>query len=152
MTIMPWMMQPNEAKVVGEVLAKVLSSPPPLPKLPKGGKPADVDGQWNFEMGFVLAPTQHKVVFEQNGDTLLGLHQGERTGGDLSGWVTGDTVQFSSRHRWEGGSFGFNFTGKVSGDTMTGEVDMGEYFTAPFTAKRHAYGRRQQPQRPQKNV
>ncbi|MBI1355512.1 MAG: aminotransferase class V-fold PLP-dependent enzyme [Acidobacteria bacterium] len=151
-SITPWMMEPTDAKVVAEVLYKILSNPPALPKMSKAGKPVEVEGQWDFEMGYLLSPAHHKIVFEQDGDGLLGLHEGDRTGGDLSGWVDGDTVHFSSRHPWEGTSIGFNFTGKVSGDTMTGEVDMGEYFTAPFTAKRHTYGRRRPPQRPQKNV
>src|SRR5690606_38964572 len=92
------------------------------------------------------------VTLEQKGDELVGMHFGDRTQGEVRGWVAGDNVHFSSRHRWEGGSFGFNFEGKLSGETITGEVDMGEYFTAPFTAKRHEDGGRRQAQRPQKNV
>jgi len=151
-TIVPWMMEPGNAEVVGDELYKALSNPPKMPKVSKA-KPADVDGVWDVWVDFVLQPgTQQMVNLEQDFDDLRGMHHGDRTDGEVRGYVTGDTVRFSSRHRWEGASFGFNFEGKVSGDVITGEVDMGEYFTAPFTAKRHEFGRRQPPQRPVKNV
>jgi hypothetical protein len=35
-----------------------------------------------------------------------------------------------------GDSITFIFTGKISGDTLSGSVYMGEYRTATFTAKR----------------
>lgn len=151
-TIMPWMMEPGNAEVIGDELYKVLSNPPKAPKVSKA-KPAEVDGVWDVWVDFVLQPgTLQMVNLEQESDELRGVHHGDRTEGEVRGYVTGDTVRFSSRHRWEGASFGFNFEGKVSGDVITGEVDMGEYFTAPFTAKRHEFGRRQAPQRPVKNV
>lgn len=151
-TIMPWMMEPGDAKAISAELTKILSKPPSMPKMKKG-KPANVDGVWDLWVDFVLQPgTRQLVNLEQQGDELVGMHHGDRTEGEVRGYVAGDEVHFSSRHRWEGASFGFNFVGKLSGDVITGEVDMGEYFTAPFTAKRHDFGSRQPPQRPVKNV
>jgi L-seryl-tRNA(Ser) seleniumtransferase len=82
----------------------------------------------------------------------MGRHEGDRTGGDIRGWVEGDRVTLRSRHRWEGTSFGFTFTGLVKGDSMEGETDLGEYFTAKWTARRHQYGRPNPPPRPRKNI
>ena len=46
---------------------------------------------------------------------------------------------------WESGLYGdslnYTFTGKVAGDEMAGDVSLGEYLDARFTAKRHASGR-----------
>jgi hypothetical protein len=44
---------------------------------------------------------------------------------------------YTERH---GDSLSFRFTGTVTADTMTGTLDMGEYLTAKWTAKRHDYG------------
>ena len=70
----------------------------------------------------------------------------------MTGWVEGDHVHLSSRHRWEGAVFGFSFDGTVQGDRIDGEVDLGEYFTAEFSAVRHEYGGPARPSRPQKNI
>ncbi len=151
-SIMPWQMAPGDAKVVAEVLGRHLSNPPSSTAQPAGGTPASVGGQWDVEIDFTGAPAQHTLFLEQSGDGLLGSHSGDRTSGDVSGWVEGERLHFSSRHRWEGASFGYTFDGKVHGDSIAGEVDMGEYFTAKFTARRHSYGRPTPPPRPQKNI
>jgi L-seryl-tRNA(Ser) seleniumtransferase len=38
-----------------------------------------------------------------------------------------------------GNSLSFTFTGKVSGDTMSGDLDMGEYLSARWSARRYQY-------------
>jgi hypothetical protein len=35
----------------------------------------------------------------------------------------------------------FRFTGTVAGDSMSGSLDMGEYLTAKWSAKKHDYRR-----------
>lgn len=136
--ISPWQMMPGNAEVVGRVLREKLSSPMQSPT-PSAQPSADVAGYWDVQVDYDLSPAQHTVFFEQEGDRVTGVHRGDRVGGNLHGSVDGDQVNFSSRHRWEGASFGFAFTGTVRGDTITGEVDLGEYFTAPFRATRHDY-------------
>jgi hypothetical protein len=46
---------------------------------------------------------------------------------------------FHSRHRIEGKILDYDFTADVAGDAMEGEVEMGEYGKARFTARRHKY-------------
>jgi hypothetical protein len=58
----------------------------------------------------------------------------------MRGTIDGDAVRI--RSHWEhGDALGYTFTGKVAGDDMAGDVDLGEYLDARFTAKRHASGR-----------
>jgi L-seryl-tRNA(Ser) seleniumtransferase len=40
-----------------------------------------------------------------------------------------------------GDSLMFRFSGKVSGDSMAGTLDMGEYLKARWTARRHVSAR-----------
>ena len=40
-----------------------------------------------------------------------------------------------------GDSVNFTFSGTVSGNEMAGDLEMGEYLAARFSAKRHASGR-----------
>jgi L-seryl-tRNA(Ser) seleniumtransferase len=156
-TVMPWQMKPGNAKVVAAELHRVLSNPPKIEQRPKpSGAPADVSGQWDLHIDFVLGSVDHNVFFEQKDDNLMGSHVGEMTSGNLRGWVEGNEVHFASRHRYEGSGFGYTFEGKLSGDTMEGEAELGEYSPygpVKWTAKRHDYRRRRRAViRPQKNV
>jgi D-glucosaminate-6-phosphate ammonia-lyase len=140
--ISPWQMMPGNAETIAKALHQKLTTPNPAPVAKRMGVAANVDGYWDVQIDYELSPAQHSVVFEQNGETLAGYHRGDRTGGNLSGYVEGNRAIFTSRHPWEGTSFGFTFNGTVNGDSMEGEVNLGEYFTAPFKATRHGYGRR----------
>jgi L-seryl-tRNA(Ser) seleniumtransferase len=152
--IMPWQMQPGDATVVASVLNRMLSQPPQISRAVKSAaSTAQVDGQWDLHLDFVLGGAEHSLFFQQEGESLVGAHQGEVTAGDLSGFVEGDEVHFRSSHPYEGTRFSFQFRGKVSGDTMSGEVDLGEYGPARWSAKRHEYrGPNRRPVRPVKNV
>ena len=151
-TVMPWQMQPGDAKVVADALHRVLSQPP---QVATSGKPrradANVDGQWKMHIQFVLGSGEHRLFFEQDGEELVGTHTGEMAGGDLSGWLQGDEVHFKSSHRYEGGRFEFDFHGKIEGDAMEGEVELGEYGSARWSARRHDYGELGGSVRPVKN-
>src|SRR5438093_5492899 len=55
MTVMPWMMNPGEEKIVAARLREVLSKPPKAAKAPKpSGPAAAVAGRWNARLEFTL--------------------------------------------------------------------------------------------------
>ncbi len=140
-TIMPYMMMPEEHKVVAERLRAVLSNPPKLPQpQPPSGPAANVDGQWKITINYTLGSADHQLVFEQKDNSLAGTHRGGITAGDIRGSVQGPEVQFFSRHRYEGTSLTYAFTGKVENGRMSGTVEMGEYGSAEWTAERFRYG------------
>jgi L-seryl-tRNA(Ser) seleniumtransferase len=151
-SVMPWQMKPGDATVIARRIHQILTNPPKIELSKPSGPPAGVSGQWDLQLDFVYGNVEHSLVFEQDGESISGLHVGERTSGDFRGWVAGNEVHFQSRHRWEGAGFGFEFHGKVDGESMSGEVDMGEYGPARWSAQRHGYGRRRRVERPQKNV
>jgi D-glucosaminate-6-phosphate ammonia-lyase len=78
-------------------------------------------------------------MLEQDGNWLQGSHQGEFSLRDLAGMVEGSDIVMRSAERRPGSSVIFTFSGTVSGDTMSGQVHMGEYLTATFKATRHKY-------------
>ncbi len=151
-TIMPWQMQPGDAKVIAEALWLTLGLERGLTAPDPAAASADAGGVWEVEIDYTLAPARHRFFLEQDGADIVGRHEGDRTGSDITGWVERDRVRLKSRHRWEGAAFGFEFDGVVRGDSMKGEVDLGEYFSAKWTARRHRYGAPAPASRPQKNV
>ncbi len=152
-TIMPYMMVPGDEKVAGERLYAVLSRPPKLaPPAPPETPAADVSGQWEADIDYVAGKARHGFVFEQKGNELVGTHTGDVLAGDLRGAIEGSRVRFRSSHRYEGTRLGYEFTGAIDGDSLSGTVDLGEYGQGRWTARRHRYGEPRGVVRPVKNV
>jgi L-seryl-tRNA(Ser) seleniumtransferase len=129
--------------VVAERLHAVLSSvhklaPQEAPKPPA----ADLTGVWDVKIEFAAGTGQHSLSLQQSASRIQGLHRGEFVARDLVGSIDGDAVQLRSSlaEREIGSALSFTFTGKVAGDTMAGDLDMGEYLKARWTARRHRYG------------
>ena len=136
-TVVPMYMQRGDANVVAERLHKLLSNPPKS-KRESSSAARNIAGRWDLYIDFVHGSADHRLVLEQQGADLAGEHLGERTSGELSGWVDGDRVLFRDTQKYEGGSFQYQFEGSIAGDSMNGEVDFGEYGTARWSATRRS--------------
>lgn len=136
-SIMPYMMQPGDYKIAGEALYAALSRPPKFeaPVLPQG-EPAAIAGNWEVRMQYGLGEATHRITLVQTGDKLSGYHEGETVGGEVRGKIHGNQAEFRSRHPIQGTALSYDFTGTVNGSQMSGEVNMGEYGMARFTATR----------------
>ena len=136
-TIMPYMMQPDDHKIAAQALYAVLSKPP---KIEAPERPSDVHasiaGNWDLKVEFSLGSAMHKLTIVQSSDSLTGYHEGEKVGGDLRGSIDGNDARFRSHHPIEGTSITYDFTGTVEGNQMSGEVAMGEYGRAKWSARR----------------
>jgi regulator of RNase E activity RraA len=99
--------------------------------------PANVAGEWLISLKFVAGTAQHIATIIQNGDKISGEYKGEFKEGTLSGVVQNNRVDFTARLSHEATTVVYHYTGKSEGDRMTGEVDMGEYWTAEWTAVRN---------------
>lgn len=140
LTIGPYMMAPGDEKVVAERLFAVLSKPPRVEEKPKAPPAADLSGTWDVRIEYAASVSTHRLDIRQRGNDLDGTHQGDFVSRDLRGTIDGDAVRI--RSSWEhGDSLNYTFTGKVAGDEMTGDLSLGEYLDARFSAKRHASGR-----------
>lgn len=142
-SITAYQMRPDEVKVVADRVYAVLSAQrpawkPEAPQTPAG----DLTGEWDVEIQFAAGTGAHRLYFKQDGNRLVGTHQGEFVSRDISGTISGDEVRFTSAlGEAHGAALTYRFTGKVNGDTISGPLDMGEYLSAKWTAKRHTFGR-----------
>ena len=127
-------------RIVAERISTCLANHPKYenPPIPEGPLSA-LAGQWQATLTFDRGSAQHTLVFEQNDKELVGTHHGEFVSGDLTGSVTANQVHFRSSQRIEGQLLSYEFAGTVSGDTMEGTLNMGEYGMAKWTAERHLY-------------
>jgi hypothetical protein len=138
-TIMPYMMMPGDASVVARVLHDILSNPPKVDAPPTpSGDTQHIAGTWQGDVQFVRGSASHRFVFEQDGEHIKGTHSMAFLSANLQGSVSGAQVRFQSSHRYEGKVLAYTFQGAVHGETIEGEVSLGEYGTAKWRARRTA--------------
>ena len=142
--VTPYMLAPGDEKIIADRLVAVLSRPPAQTESTTPIAPAtDVTGQWNVKIQYAAATSSHTLHLTQKGNDLGGFHQGEFMTREITGTIDGDSVRIRSAYgEQHGDSVNLTFVGKVSGDQMSGPLDMGEYLSATWTATRRSGGRR----------
>lgn len=143
--VTPSQMQPGEDRIVADRIYGILSQER-RPKSDELGRPgADLGGRWTVQMEFFSSRATHVLFLEQDGNWIEGSHQGDFSVREMAGMIEGDEVKLRSTDRHTADRITSIFHGKISGDTITGTVYMGEYLTAQFQATRHPYEGRRRP-------
>jgi L-seryl-tRNA(Ser) seleniumtransferase len=133
------MMAPGDERVVADRIFALLSSPPRREGEPRAAPAADLTGTWDVRIEYAAGRSTHALHLRQRGHAIDGTHQGDFVSRDATGTIDGDAVRIRSHHpETRGDELTFTFTGRVSGDALVGELDMGEYLKARWTATRRA--------------
>jgi D-glucosaminate-6-phosphate ammonia-lyase len=136
--IRPAAMKQDEYKVVAQRLYEILRNPPKSISKAAPAPPAvDVAGRWDVEVQYEVGSAQHKLFLTHKGSQVAGSHVGWVFEGDIRGMIDGDRVELRSVLPAGGQRLNYTFTGKVSGDAMSGDVELGEYGRARWSARRH---------------
>ena len=140
-TVAAYMMQEGDAPIVADRIYELLTAKrPPIPKVTMKPPSANIVGRWIVSIDFYCSKSEQTFFIEkQDGNWLRGSHKGAFAMREMIGSIEGNEVKFKSTYRVPGDAITSIFYGTLSGDTMSGNVDMGEYLTAKFTAKRYAY-------------
>lgn len=138
-------MQPGQDKIVAQRLVEILLRQRPARTKQMKAPVGQVAGTWDADIKFFSSASKHSLNIEQDGNWLQGTHKGDFSTRDMVGTLDGDVIKIRSTDRMPGDSITFIFTGKVSGDTMSGDIYMGEYRTATFTAKKRQERNRRAP-------
>jgi D-glucosaminate-6-phosphate ammonia-lyase len=136
-TISSGQMQPGNDKVVADRIVAILSKT--YPKAKEMGTPiTNIVGRWDVDIEFFSSRSQHTFFIEQqDGNWIEGAHKGDFTIRDMAGILDGDQIKLISSERQIADNVPFLFYGTVSGTKMSGQIYMGEYITAKFSATRH---------------
>ncbi|HEU4935682.1 MAG TPA: aminotransferase class V-fold PLP-dependent enzyme [Vicinamibacterales bacterium] len=142
--VTPYMLAAGDEKIIADRLVAVLSKPPAQTDTNAPSAPmVDVTGQWNVKIQYAATTSAHTLHLTQKGNDLGGFHQGEFMTREITGTIDGDSVRIRSAYgEQHGDSVNLTFVGKVSGDQMSGPLDMGEYLAATWTATRRTGARR----------
>lgn len=99
-------------------------------------KASNATGEWSIILKFVSGIGNHIAQIQQKSDSLSGIYKGEVKVGTLKGTIKGENIDFTGSLKHEASYLQFHYTGKILGDKMEGKVDMGEYWTATWSAQR----------------
>jgi L-seryl-tRNA(Ser) seleniumtransferase len=142
LTIGPYMMAPGDERVVAERIHAALRSPARAETKPSAAPAADLTGSWDVRIEYAASASTHALHLRQQGNQIEGRHQGDFVTRDARGTIDGDRVRIRSEYpESHGDALSFTFSGTLAGDGMGGELDMGEYLKARWTARRHAGSR-----------
>ena len=133
--VMPYMMETGDAEIAARRLREVLSDRP-AQAAPDAGVPAQVAGEWEIHVEYMMGESDHSMTLEQQGNELKGGYRSQYEWTEVKGQVNGDQVEFSTRLGYQSNRVTYSYTGTVAGDTMSGDVDLGEYWSAKWTAKK----------------
>lgn len=136
-TIMPYMMDPGEERIVADAIYDGLTKPihyedPVIP----AGAPARVHGKWVVSIQYTRGVGEQKLTLEQSGNKVNGTQVGEIYQADLKGNVHADQIELRSVMPVSGNEVPWTFKGQVKESKMSGTVHMGEYGDATWEATR----------------
>src|SRR5580704_16000484 len=125
--IRPATMKPGDYKLAADRLYQLFSAAP-KPKARTLAPPSTpIAGRWDVEVKYAVGASRHTLFLETEGNRVSGSHLGWKLKGDLRGSIDGARVRLRSRLPYEGTALGYEFSGEVAGNTMSGEVSLGEY-------------------------
>jgi hypothetical protein len=95
-----------------------------------------VDGNWNITMSTPMGDRDATLSLKSSGDTLTGTQGADGNSTEIfDGKVKGDALSWKVSIT-NPMPLTLEFTGKVSGDSISGEMGIGPMGSFPFTGKR----------------
>ena len=135
----PVALREGEYEVVADRLVEVFRRAPG-PKHRGLAEPTfELSGRWDVEVKYYVGEARHFLYLEADGNRVLGTHHGTLVSGPVKGVVEGDSVQLSSVLPIEGSKLPYRFSGRFDGKRIEGELDLGEYPDATWSAVKHGH-------------
>ena len=98
---------------------------------------ADVSGEWDMTISSPRGERTSVMTIEQDGDkitvTMEGFRGDEMVG---EGTISGENIEWTVTMETPRGEFSITYKGTVSGDTMSGEAQMGDRGSMEWSAKK----------------
>jgi len=101
------------------------------------GEQPSLSGEWYFDvLTSPNGPGQREVLFEQEGERVIGFIESSSASGRFVGAVDGENLQFTAVLSFGGQPMAADYAATVAGDSMSGVIEYGLYGTATFVGFR----------------
>ncbi|MBS1822838.1 MAG: PLP-dependent transferase [Acidobacteria bacterium] len=136
-SIMPYMMDTGEEKIIADAIYEALTKPGHYenPLIPTG-EPAKVSGDWAVTIDYPRGTGEQRFSLQQSGNDVTGEQIGEIYKAGMKGSIHADQLELHSGMAVGGNTIMWTFKGKVEGNEVAGTVNMGEFGDATWKAIR----------------
>lgn len=128
-------MQDGDERIVADRLYDSLSRKRSPTKEPAAASD-DLTGEWEVSMDFLSSKTVHRFQLKQNSNWLTGNYHATFQRMTAEGYMDGNQFRLRCSWRKPGNQLVYIFIGTVEQGKISGDVHLGEYRTARFTATR----------------
>ncbi|MBL8227827.1 MAG: aminotransferase class V-fold PLP-dependent enzyme [Bryobacterales bacterium] len=130
-------MRPEHPAMVAKRLTEIFGASGHAAAKDQPAPAGSLAGTWDVELKFAAGHAKHTLVLEQTSPgRIQGLHLGLHAKAKLKGKAEGRNVEFTSVLAVEGMHIPYRFRGSLEGDGMAGEVELGEFGRAKWSARR----------------
>lgn len=103
----------------------------------------DVGGDWQLQVKFLVGKATHALHLQQDAQQIHGRFRSQYGDQEVRGSIDDNgVVQLRSSVHFQacGAPYNFlgSFSGQVDGDSMSGQLSLGEFWTAEWRAERVA--------------
>ena len=96
----------------------------------------DLSGTWKVHIRFVRGEAKHSMQIEQQGGELQGRYRSQYGVRPLNGSLDNGQVRFRVPVHYQAVGTTYGFCGRLEGEVLRGEVDLGEYGRGQWEAQR----------------
>lgn len=132
-------MQEGEAEIVADRVFEILSRKRTAKSNAMAAPAGNLSGQWDVNVNFFSSTIKHTFNLQQDGNWINGSHKSQFDERSIGGTIEGKQVKLNSTITRPGDQITFYFSGSLNGDTISGDIHMGEYRTAKFSASRNTF-------------
>lgn len=134
------MMQEGNQKIVADRVREILTRKRQPKSIAMAAPSANLTGAWDVSIEYYLGKSVHHFfITKQENNWITGSHKGDFSLQEIQGTISGADVKLFSRYVAPGDGINFTFAGKLEGDSIKGDLYLGEYLRARFSATRSAY-------------
>jgi hypothetical protein len=95
-----------------------------------------IDGTYKIEIDTPMGKQEGTLILKVAGDKLSGSMESMMGKQDFTGTASGDTIKFNMDISGPMGQMLLEYTGKITGDDIAGEVKAGNFGSSPYKGKR----------------
>ncbi len=106
--------------------------------IPMSALQANVAGDWEISSEGPRGTRTTNIHIEQDGEKITVTMPGMRGGGEIKaeGTIKGNDIEWSITRQTQRGDITITYKGTVEGNTMSGTVQMGDFGSREWTAKK----------------
>jgi hypothetical protein len=95
-----------------------------------------IDGTYKIEIDTPMGKQESTLILKTDGEKLTGTGESMMGKNDFTGTAKGDSFNFAVNMTSPMGDMKLEFSGKVTGSDIAGEIKMGDFGSSPFKGKK----------------